>query len=710
MLQQPSEVRFERIEGEEEDVLAVFGHKLDCARIPASNEIHIMSVGSLVGGDTHGEHQTWNMYSGQCDTFTDVPHCRWDHDVYYSSDINLGLAVCKHGSFVEINAMCQFDPAFFGLSMETANTLIHNDMKFLEIGYETLHSGGHTKQSLKNAELMLVFGEIGRDANFMKNILLKGANSMHGFGDLHLSTHLFAKVFGTKGPSFMVDTACSATTTGSNLIHQEMKRNRDAIQEKCRPNSNIFEGLSAGMNLLDDPGPFIGMSQARMLGWTGRCLTFDMSAGGYARGENCAAAYLKLCSDTTAASFQKAAILGTMINQDGRSASLTAPNGPSQTLCIRGALRDAKSDPIEVSFCEMHGTGTALGDPIEVGSMRTVMSVRGNAALPLPNNSGKTMTGHCEIGAGLNSQIRTLLSLERCCVPSNCHLGEFNHHIEEIGYPALWVNENTRLEKENNQAGLSSFGFGGTNTRMELWVSGRARYHGKEAPRLTTSAAGTALALLAYPVQKDKLNFERVGRILVSCPRCLGQMCLHCREAHSDVVDFEVHQCQVIREESATYEHCSNCYMGGYMHGVATAGTGSRGGKVYLFASWSGNNEHEESGFLEMKEGADKDGDATYSTTVTLGASLQEHFHILLNKDAKLAMYPVSEDENQYSDIAGPNGNASGNGWIIDGVSDNMPAGAVYKVTFTWSYDRKHIEWRPISDTGLLMVSNGNEL
>merc|ERR1712083_600263 len=103
------------------------------------------------------------------------------------------------------------------------------------------------------------------------------------------------------------------------------------------------------------------------------------------------------------------------------------------------------------------------------------------------------MTGHAEIGAGLNAQIKTLLSLEHCCIPSNCHLNVLNHHIEEVGYPAFWPNENVRCEKENNHAGLSSFGFGGTNTRVDLWVAGRHNRLDKAMPRLTTTKSGTAI-------------------------------------------------------------------------------------------------------------------------------------------------------------------------------------------------------------------------
>merc|ERR1711966_436684 len=307
------------------------------------------------------------------------------------------------------------------------------------------------------------------------------------------------------------------------------------------------------------------------------------------------------------------------------------------------------------------------------------------------------MTGHCEVGAGLNAQIKTLLSLDRLCMPSNCHLAELNHHIEDTGYPALWLSENTCLDKLANHAGLSSFGFGGTNTRMEMWVCGRARVQGREAPRLTTSATGTAVAMFGRPVEKDKLNFERVGRILVSCPRCHGKMCLHCREAYSDVAAFEVHQCQLVREESANYAYCSNCYTGSYMHGVATASAGSATGAVYLYGSWNGVNDEEEQGFIQMKEGVNKDGDATYTTIVKLGASRQERFHILLSKDVKNALYPSSEEDNMYSEVAGPNANVDDRNWTINGVSDHRPGGTCYEVTFTWNYERKSIQWRALS-------------
>jgi polyketide synthase-associated protein len=708
LLQQPAEVTFHRIEGDEEDVLAVFGHSGECARIPSSEEIHVMSVGSVIGGKTNGDDEAFIAYSALTDLFIAIPHERWDHDLYYSEDLSRGLAVCKHCAMIDSNLLNSFDPEFFGISQETAETMHRNDFKLFEVTYETLYKGGHTKESLKGTELMMAFGDMGRDMNFKRNMVrvlpsLGGSPDKMGIGNAqHHIVHYVASIFGTTGPCFMLDTACSATTTATGLIHSELKRTRDATKHLDRGRA-ITEGVSAGMNWTDDPGAFIGMSQARMLGMKGRSLTFDMSAGGYARGENAVCAFFKLSSDTTTAAFQKAALLGSMINQDGRSASLTAPNGPSQTLCIRGSLKDARSDPIEVAFGEMHGTGTALGDPIEVGAMTNVMKTRGGAALPFPNLSGKTMTGHCEIGAGLNAQIKTLASLERLTLPGSCHLNELNHHIEYEGYPALWLSECVKLHRENNQAGLSSFGFGGTNTRIDMWASGKVSYYGREVPRLTISQLGTAIAVLPHAVKKESLNFERVGRILVTCPRCLNQMCIHCREAYTDATAFQVHQCKLIREETASYDVCSSCYTGKYIHGVAVSSAGSAIGNLYLVGSWG--KDH-----LTMTEGTDDNGDAIFTANVKLGEPRQECFYILQNDDKNMAMYPVSEEAGQHSDIAGPNLNSGNKFWTIDGLSDGMPQGTVYKITLTWNYEQRRIEWRPVSGFGkeeLLMVGDG---
>merc|ERR1712125_120173 len=155
-----------------------------------------------------------------------------------------------------------------------------------------------------------------------------------------------------------------------------------------------------------------------MLTHRGRCFTFNDSADGFARGEGCGAVQLKVCEDSIAAMGRFAMLIGSAINQDGRSASMTAPHGPSQQDVIRASMREAGLDASMVTIAECHGTGTALGDPIEIGSLRGTMA-KGRGAEALLCTSAKSNIGHLEAGAGMAGVIKCVSMLRSSCGSPN---------------------------------------------------------------------------------------------------------------------------------------------------------------------------------------------------------------------------------------------------------------------------------------------------
>jgi len=162
-----------------------------------------------------------------------------------------------------------------------------------------------------------------------------------------------------------------------------------------------------------------------------------------------------------------ACVIGTNVNQDGRSASMTAPHGPSQQKCILASMQEAGLKPSQITIAECHGTGTALGDPIEVGALREVMKDRDEDAIIM--TSGKSNFGHMEACAGLGGLAKCITMLNAMSGGPNVHLRSLNPHIDYVGYPAVFIDEMVDVNCNRGVSGVSSFGVGGTNARGDLW-------------------------------------------------------------------------------------------------------------------------------------------------------------------------------------------------------------------------------------------------
>jgi hypothetical protein len=219
------------------------------------------------------------------------------------------------------------------------------------------------------------------------------------------------------------------------------------------------DSVASGLNLAYSPMPFIGCCSGGMLSFKGRSFTFDVAADGYGRGEGVSAVYMNL-AEYTRDIF--ALVAGSQSNQDGRSASITAPNGPSQEKCIKAAFREAQLKPPEVDCFECHGTGTALGDPIEVGAFKRIYNSAPRSHTLMVTTS-KTNLGHLEGGAGMAGFVKCCLQVMRAEGSPNLHLREKNPHLDDEGFPAYFISEGLTAMYDSAYSGVSSFGFGGTN-------------------------------------------------------------------------------------------------------------------------------------------------------------------------------------------------------------------------------------------------------
>ena len=264
-------------------------------------------------------------------------------------------------------------------------------------------------------------------------------------------------VLGLHGPCLAVDTSCSSSLVAVHLACQSLRSGECSL------------ALAGGVNLMLTPDGNVLLSRMRALAPDGRCKSFDAAADGYGRGEGAGAVVLKRLSDALAAGDEvRAVLLASAVNHDGAAGGLTVPNGPAQQAVIREALSAAGVEPAQVDYLEAHGTGTPLGDPIELEAATKVLCQGRPKEHPLLVGSVKTNIGHLEAAAGIASLIKVVLSLQHGEIPPHLHFQAPSPHINWDDLPVLvpttalpWpASDRPRL------AGVSSFGMSGTNAHV----------------------------------------------------------------------------------------------------------------------------------------------------------------------------------------------------------------------------------------------------
>ncbi|GCE20005.1 hypothetical protein KDK_38050 [Dictyobacter kobayashii] len=285
-----------------------------------------------------------------------------------------------------------------------------------------------------------------------------------------------------------MDTACSSSLLAVHQACQSLRNHESTL------------ALAGGVNLILTPELTITFSQARMMSSDGRCKTFDDSADGYVRGEGCGLVLLKPLSEAQRDGDTVLAVIrGSAVNQDGRSNGLTAPNGPSQEAVIRQALSNAKVHPSLVSYVETHGSSTPLGDPIEVASLKSVLMSQRTPEQSCLLGAVKTNVGHLESAAGIAGLMKTVLSLQKGEIVPNLHFQKLNSHISFEDTTFAIPTRPQPWPAERRIAGVSAFGFGGTNVHMILEAAPATRTVTNEAERsqhLLTLSAHSDEALL----------------------------------------------------------------------------------------------------------------------------------------------------------------------------------------------------------------------
>ncbi len=425
-----------------------------------------------------------------------------------------------------------FDPDYFGLSVPEATEMDPQQRLLLEVTAEALADAG-CQESVRGTQAGVFIGACNQSGDqWLRCTDVRRTGIYGGTGASYsVMGGRISYVFDLKGPSFVIDAACSSSLLALHLACQSLRRSESSI------------AIVGGVNLILSNYFSIYAGRVNLLAPDGRCKPFDASADGYGRSEACAVVVLKRQEDAERDRDPvRAIIYGSAVNQDGATNGLTAPNGTAQVAVIRAALSDADVTPAEVSLVEAHGTGTPLGDPVEIESLREVFdapsahpSALSSPGLSSPGLSSPGLSspglsspppcrvtaakgniGHTEAVAGLVGVIKTVLSLEQGVIPGLPRWKKLNPLIDLAGSRIQIATEASdwRPDGARRYAGISSFGWSGTNVHVVVGdahtprsqaiarspesEAARPKFH-----RLALSASGTLPRLPSDPTRRD---------------------------------------------------------------------------------------------------------------------------------------------------------------------------------------------------------------
>jgi myxalamid-type polyketide synthase MxaC len=492
--------------------------RLDALREAQREPIAILGFGCRFPGGADSPESYWRLLRDGVDAVTEVPPERWDVDAWYDPDPDApGKMYSRWGAFLP--GVELFDPELFGISPREAAGMDPQQRLLLEVAWEAFERSGLAPDRLQGSQTGVFLGLMNSDwarltAEAADDPAVLASHAGTGAA-ASVAAGRLAYVFGLAGPTLVVDTACSSSLVALHLACQSLRSG------ECRL------ALAGGVNLILSPTTTVLECRARMLAGDGRCKTFDAAADGFVRGEGCGLVALKRLSLALADGDPVLALVrGSAVNQDGRSSGLTAPHGPSQEAVVRAALAFGGIDPAAVGYVEAHGTGTALGDPIEVAALRAVFGGR-PAGQPLALGSVKTNFGHLEAAAGIAGLLKAVLALQHGEIPPHLHLRRLNPHISldglvvPAGRPLPWPLPGRRV------AGVSSFGFSGTNAHVLLEQAPARDGTAVAAPVVVPPAVGRHLLVLSARDEQalDELAGRYRQRLAGISPAQLGELC-----------------------------------------------------------------------------------------------------------------------------------------------------------------------------------------
>ncbi|WP_103865511.1 SDR family NAD(P)-dependent oxidoreductase [Aquimarina sp. I32.4] len=433
----------------------------------AQEPIAIIGIGChFPEADNIGEF--WDNLQKGKDSIKEVPSSRWSIEKYYSPDKIAGKSYSKWGAFLD--NIEDFDPDYFGISADLASQIDPLERQWLEVSAEAMADSGYTKAELSGKSIGVYAG--ARMGGFYNKLKSLHKDFLVGTGQNFITAHL-AHIYNLKGPNMVVDTACSSSLTAIDLAVKSLRLGETEM------------ALAGGVDILLDENYFIGLSTAEILSADGRTKTFDENANGTGLGEGCGVLLLKRLKDAISSGDKIYGVIeGSAVNNDGRTMGITTPNPEAQRELIEKAILNGEIDRSTISYVETHGTGTFIGDPIELKGITEVL-LKGNKGKQYCGvGSVKTNIGHLLSAAGVAGIIKTVLSISAGELPPTLNCEQPNSRFDFENSPVYPVRTSQKWKGVNDirRAGVSGFGLGGNNAHVILSNAGIPLANRVEAP------------------------------------------------------------------------------------------------------------------------------------------------------------------------------------------------------------------------------------
>jgi acyl transferase domain-containing protein/acyl-CoA synthetase (AMP-forming)/AMP-acid ligase II/acyl carrier protein len=444
----------EYLQADTDSLTADDPQELSSSHDPLNDCIAIIGLDCKVPGASNAAAFSDSLFS-DADGISGIPMNRWNSSEYYDKRAGaVGKMNTLKGGFIEDIDL--FDEGFFGIAAGEAKLIDPQQRLLLEVSWNALENAGISPTSLSGTSTGVFTGISNSDYQRLVFTDKKQLNPWTGTGSaLSIASNRLSYFYNLKGPSLAVDTACSSSLTAIHLACNSLRQGESQL------------AIVSGVNLILSPEWNIALSSAEMLSPDGRCKTFDDSANGYVRSEGCSVVILKKLSDAIKDNNSVLAVIrGTAINQDGQGNGLTAPNSQSQIDVVKSAVLNANIAPETVSYVEAHGTGTPLGDPIEINALQQSLCQNRSVDRPLIVGSVKTNVGHLEAAAGITGLIKVILAMQAKKLPAHRNFEVPNRHVDWDNLAIKIPVEHTVWPVSEQVAGVSSFGFGGTNAHV----------------------------------------------------------------------------------------------------------------------------------------------------------------------------------------------------------------------------------------------------